>query len=270
MLYSGQAKKGRFSGSDFDLIHRYDQVCSDVVRETRERIKSRRIHCLARDTTPVGKGDLLVTNSTQNPLIIEAVQVLKAGGVAAIPTDTVYGLAARAFDRSAIGKVFDIKGRNSKSPVPLLLGSIDMMEQCIAASSDAVMLLAATCWPGPLTIVVPKSDRVSDELTGGSSTVGLRVPDHDVPRALSQSLGEPITGTSANFSGKPAFTSYYEVRVEMARELDYIFDGGVLPIRPASTVIDLSGELPQILRHGGVSQEAIESALGVEFQHGMV
>lgn len=193
-------------------------------------------------------------------------QALKSGGVVAIPTDTVYGLAARAFDSAAVARVFEIKGRDSKAPVPLLLAGMEMMEQCVSTPSDYAIRLAEIFWPGPLTIVAPKSRRVPDDVTSGGPTVGLRVPDHEAPRALSKALGEPITGTSANRTGKPAFTSFTELKLEMGHDLDYILDGGNLPDRPASTVIDVTVEVPRILRQGGVSREAIESALGIEIR----
>ncbi|MCH7800863.1 MAG: threonylcarbamoyl-AMP synthase [Chloroflexi bacterium] len=196
----------------------------------------------------------------------KAVQLLRAGGVVAIPTDTVYGLAARAFDASAVARVFRIKGRDSSAPLPLLLADAEMMEQCISVSSEYATRLAETFWPGPLTIVVPKSHHVPDHVTSGGASVGLRVPDHVVPRALSEALGEPITGTSANRSGQPAITSFSELKLEMGSDLDYILDGGDLPERPVSTVVDLTGDVPRVLRQGGVSQAAIESALGIQVQ----
>ena len=213
-----------------------------------------------------GRGNFRLSDNPQYSYISEALQVLKAGGVVAIPTDTVYGLAARAFDPIGVARVFKIKGRDSKAPLPLLLAGAEMMEQCISTSSEYATCLAKTFWPGPLTIVMLKSRQVPDHVTGGRPSVGLRVPDHSVPRALSEALGEPITGTSANRSGEPDFTSFSELKLDMGPELDYILDGGDLPDRPASTVIDLTGDVPRVLRKGGVSRAEIESALGVEIQ----
>jgi L-threonylcarbamoyladenylate synthase len=197
-------------------------------------------------------------------------QVLNAGGVIAIPTDTVYGLAVRAFDPAAVAKVFEVKGRNSQAPLPLLLSGLEMVEQCASSVSDHAEKLASIFWPGPLTIVVPRSHHIPVDVTSGGPNVGLRVPDHPVPVALAEALGEPITGTSANRSGEPAFTSYQALKLDMGSELEYIVDGGDLPIRPASTVVDLTGDLPRILRQGGVSKEEIEKALGVEIHRGIV
>ena len=217
-----------------------------------------------------GDSGLSESETRQKPHIKKAARVLRAGGVVAIPTDTVYGLAARAFDLKAIARVFEIKGRDFSAALPLLLANVEMMDQCMAGNPEIAIRLAKTFWPGPLTIVVLKSDRVPSELTGGGPTVGLRVPDHHVPRALSAALNEPITGTSANLTGEPAFTDYDNLKLEMDSDLDYILDGGALPDRPASTVIDATGEIPRILRQGGVAQDAIESALGIEILPPMV
>ena len=216
--------------------------------------------------TFTGPANSVPHNTPHDSCISKAAQVLRAGGVVAIPTDTVYGLAARAFDASAVARVFEIKGRDSDDPLPLLIASVEMMEQCIAVSSDWATRLAKTFWPGPLTIVVPKSCHVPDHVTSRGPGVGLRVPDHGVPRGLSEALGEPITGTSANRSGDPAFTSYSKLKLEMGSDLGYILDGGDLPERPVSTVVDLTGDVPRVLRQGGVSQAAIESALGIQVQ----
>ena len=217
-----------------------------------------------------GDCGLYESETRQIPHMEKAVRVLRAGGVVAIPTDTVYGLAARAFDLKAIARVFEIKGRDFSAALPLLLANVEMMDRCMTGNPEIATRLAKRFWPGPLTIVVFKSDRVPSELTGGGPTVGLRVPDHHVPRALSAALNEPITGTSANLTGEPAFTAYDNLKLEMDSDLDYILDGGALPDRPASTVIDATGEIPQILRQGGVAQEAIESALGIEILPRMV
>lgn len=194
--------------------------------------------------------------------ILRAVRVLKSGGIAAIPTDTVYGLAARALDRTAVDRVFRLKRRDVNAPLPLLLYCSDMMDMCALSPSRDVLTLAEAFWPGPLTIVVPKSKQIPSNVTGKRLTVGLRVPDHPFPRALSKKLNEPITGTSANRTGNPPFTTMSKLNAEMASELDYVADAGELPIRPPSTVIDMSGDKPKILRAGGVSQQSIESALG--------
>jgi L-threonylcarbamoyladenylate synthase len=191
-------------------------------------------------------------------------QVLNAGGIIAIPTDTVYGLAVRAFDSAAVARVFEVKGRDFQTPLPLLLSGLEMVEQCASGVSDYAERLANMFWPGPLTIVVPRSHHIPDAVTSRGPNVGLRVPDHPIPVALAEALGEPITGTSANRSGEPAFTSYQSLKLRLGSELDYIFDGGALPLRPASTVVDLTGDVPRILRQGGVSKKDIETALGVE------
>lgn len=182
----------------------------------------------------------------------------------------MYGLAVRAFDPAAVARVFEVKGRDSQTPLPLLLSGLEMVEQCTSGVSDFAERLAIKFWPGPLTIVVPRSHHIPDDVTGGGPNVGLRVPNHPVPVALAEALGEPITGTSANCTGEPAFTSYHSLNLRMGSELDYIVNGGDLPLRPASTVVDLTGDLPRILRQGGVSKKDVETTLGVEIHPGIV
>ena len=137
-----------------------------------------------------------------NP-VDEAVEVLRNGGVAAIPTDTVYGLAAHGLDAAAVGRVFEVKGRPAGMALPLLLADTRDLPLCCVDVPDSALSLAAAFWPGSLTLVLRRSDAVPDIVAAGGATVAVRVPDHPVPREIARRLGSPITGTSANRSGLP-------------------------------------------------------------------
>ena len=191
----------------------------------------------------------------------DAVRVLRNGGVAAIPTDTVYGLAAVFDDEEAVDRVFRIKSRPSGLAVPLLLDDASSVERYVSDAPGSFRALAKTFWPGPLTIVMRKSHLVSDKLTAGRDTVGLRVPDHWLPRYISESLEKAITGTSANLSGSPSLTTAQEVEAQLGDAVDLVIDGGAACGTTASTVVDLSGNTPTILREGSITLEDIEKAI---------
>jgi L-threonylcarbamoyladenylate synthase len=204
------------------------------------------------------------SRNTHEALIFRAVEILRHGGVVAVPTDTLYGLAASAFNESAAARIFEIKGRPDNMAMPVLLADVSDMELCAVDVPDVALKLAERFWPGALTLVLKKSPRVPDVVTGGKNTVALRVPDHDVPGRIVRELGEPITGTSANRSGKPGLTTSQAVRDELGDAVDLIVEGDC-PGGLASTVLDLTGERPQILRQGAVSAEDIEAACGTIF-----
>jgi L-threonylcarbamoyladenylate synthase len=192
-----------------------------------------------------------------------AVEVLRAGGVVAIPTDTLYGLAACAFDVDAVRRVFEIKGRDPGAALPLLLGDPEDVSLCASSVPAAARRLADRFWPGPLTIVLPRADRVPEAVTGGRSTVALRLPDHPVPRHLARSLGMPITGTSANLSGAEPVRSAAGVARQLGGMLDMVFDGGTLPEGPPSTVVDLSVSPPRVVRAGAISERELGEVAGM-------
>ena len=191
----------------------------------------------------------------------EAVRILRNGGVAAIPTDTVYGLAAAYDDEEAIDRVFRIKSRPSGLAVPLLLNDAKSVERYATNVPESFWALTKTFWPGPLTIVLRKNPLVSDKLTAGHDTVGLRVPDHWLPRYISQSLDKAITGTSANLSGSPSLTTAQAVNEQLGHLVDLVIDGGDASGTTASTVLDLSGESPTVLREGSITLDDIERAI---------
>ena len=196
--------------------------------------------------------------------IDEAVSVLSGGGVVAIPTDTLYGIAAAALDESAVQRVFDVKERGLSTPLPLFVSDVDDFHEFGLRVPDVARELAAAFWPGKLTIVVERSSRVPDIVTGGLDTVGLRIPDHPVPREIVARLAAPITATSANISGQPPLTSAEQVLRHLRDRLDLVVDGGRLRPSKPSTVIDVTRNPCRILRQGAVTPERIGQVTGID------
>ena len=196
----------------------------------------------------------------------KAVEVLRAGGVAAIPTDTVYGLAAHALDAAAVAKVFAVKGRPPGMALPLLLADMTDLSQCCVDVPASARRLADAFWPGPLTLVLRRSDAVPAAVTGGGDTVAVRIPNHPVPIEIARRLGSPITGTSANRSGLPPAATAEAVREQLGDRVDYILDGGAVTAGVPSTVLDLTGPSPVIVRPGAVCAEAIAEVLGTNVE----
>lgn len=192
-------------------------------------------------------------------IIAEAIELLQSGGVVAYPTDTVFGLGADALSPQGLRKLFEVKGRDPEQAVPLLLNAIDDADTVAASFPSHALRLAQKFWPGPLTLVVPAKPNLSEWITGGRGTVGLRVPDHPVPRALAQGLGRPITGTSANRSGAPPLRTTDEVTRELGDSVDLIVPGTCPESTQPSTVVDCTGNEPVVLRAGGISQEEIRA-----------
>ena len=194
--------------------------------------------------------------------VLAAIDILKKGGVVAIPTDTLYGLAADALIEAAVARVFSMKGRSRGVALPLLLADISDVSEYAAHVPDEAWTLANRFWPGPLTIVLRKTDAVPDLVSGGKDTVALRVPDHKLVRSIVRGLGAPVTGTSANRSGRPGLTTAKAVEAEFQSEVDLVVDGGEAPDGRPSTIVDLSSGTPRMLRHGAVSQKDLEEVLG--------
>ena len=192
----------------------------------------------------------------------QAIDILRNGGVVGIPTDTVYGVAANALDEKAVDKVFDLKGREDTSPIPVLIGQVEDLYRYGREIPDQAIELARAFWPGQMTIVVPKADIIPSVVSGGLDTVGLRIADHPVPRELVSALGAPITATSANISGTDSLSSAKSVLEQLGHSLDMVFDGGELPPSRPSTVVDASVSPPRILREGAVPRAAIEQVTG--------
>ena len=189
------------------------------------------------------------------------VEILGRGGVVAVPTDTLYGLAAAALNEAAVGRVFRIKGRQREVALPLLLADPSEIQTYAVDVPDVTWPLVDRFVPGPLTLVLKKADAVPGIVSGGLATIALRVPDHPVPRRIVTELGQPITGTSANRSGQAPSTSPDAIRAELGRDVDLVVDGGS-GIGLPSTVLDLSGDRPRVVREGAVSSREIEEVCG--------
>ena len=195
-----------------------------------------------------------------------AVDLLRRGGVVAIPTDTLYGLAADPLDEGAVRRIFRLKGRPAGNPIPLLLSDPEDLYRWAVRIPESARRLTDRLWPGPLTLVLRRSEEVPDVVTGGGDTVGLRVPDHTVPRSISRMLGAPLTGTSANRTGSPGLSTAHAVRRQLSDDVDFVVDGVSGQDGRPSTVVDLSGDRPRILRRGAVSAAEIESLCGLSVE----
>lgn len=195
-------------------------------------------------------------------LIDRAVAILRAGGLVAFPTETVYGLGADATNPAAVRRIFAAKGRPPTNPLIAHVADIDTARRYAAEWSDAAQTLAAVWWPGPLTLVVPKAASVVAEATAGRETVGLRSPDHPLALELLRAFGGPVAAPSANRSNRVSPTTADHVRVELGDAVNLVLDGGPCRVGIESTVLDLTTAPPTILRPGGVSRGQIEAVVG--------
>jgi L-threonylcarbamoyladenylate synthase len=191
-----------------------------------------------------------------------ALDVLRRGGLVAIPTETVYGLAANAGDDEAVARIYAVKGRPRDHPLIVHVASADLLPEWTSAVPDTAGVLAATCWPGPLTLLLPRSPRVSDAVTGGRDTVGIRVPAHPLTTELLERFGNGVAAPSANRFGHVSPTTAEHVRRDLGGDVDVILDGGACPVGVESTIVDCTVEPPQVLRPGAITTEQIESLLG--------
>lgn len=191
----------------------------------------------------------------------EAAVILRRGGLVAFPTETVYGLGADAENETAMRALFAAKGRPADHPVIVHLADAALVDQFAAKVPDAARKLAATFWPGPMTLVLPRSARISDFVTGGLETVGLRVPGHPVAHALLTEFGGPIAAPSANRFGRVSCTRAEHVVAELGARVELILDGGECKVGVESTIIDVSGKQPAILRPGAVTAEQAATVL---------
>lgn len=196
------------------------------------------------------------------PDISKAVQILRAGGLVAFPTETVYGLGADASNPEAVAKIFAAKGRPRNHPVIVHLAQPSQLQQWARDIPEPALQLARRFWPGPLTLILKRGPGVPDTLTGGQDTVGLRVPSHPLALQLLAAFGGGIAAPSANRFGRISPTTASDVEAELGDEVDLILDGGPCPVGIESTIVDCSGPEPVLLRPGHVSAEDLEAALG--------
>lgn len=194
--------------------------------------------------------------------VARAARALAAGELVAFPTETVYGLGARAADPAAVARVFAAKGRPADHPLIVHLPAAAQLPDWAAPVPEEAWALARAFWPGPLTLVLRRRAWVPDEVTGGQATVGLRVPAHPVARALLAALGEGVAAPSANRFGRLSPTLAEHAEREVGDRTALVLDGGPSEVGVESTIVDLSAVAPRLLRPGGVSRAAVEATLG--------
>lgn len=196
--------------------------------------------------------------------IKQAAEIIKSGGVVAFPTETVYGLGANAYDRGAVKKIFELKGRPGDNPLIVHIAEVGDLYKIsnikYLISKEVIDKLIAKFWPGPLTLILPKNKNIPSEVSAGLNTVAVRMPRHPIALALIKEAGVPIAAPSANLSGKPSPTSATHVFDDFGDKI-LILDGGTTEVGLESTVLDLTVSLPVILRQGGVTYEDIRKVL---------
>jgi len=212
----------------------------------------------------VSKAQILSTDTPER--LSRAVQIaadfLRDGKVVAVPTETVYGLAANAFDPAAVDQIFRLKGRPSHNPIIVHVASIQMAQACVQSWPAVAQKLADAFWPGPLTLVLPSSERIPQIVTAGGATVGIRWPQHPFMQRLIAQCGFPLAAPSANLSNQLSPTSADHVREQIGDQVPLIVDGGPCVVGIESSVLDLTVQPPRILRPGMVGRNALLSVTG--------
>ena len=190
-----------------------------------------------------------------------AAEVILRGGVVAIPTDTLYGLAVDPFSSEAIARLFAVKGRTAERAVALIAADVEQVVAQIGALPASAQRLASEYWPGPLTLLLPRPSTIPAELAGGSSRVGVRVPDHDVARALCRACGRLLTATSANASGEPPSDDPDQIeRVFASSDVELLLDAGRTPGGPPSTLVDVLGDgTLHLIRPGAIDFDEVQA-----------
>lgn len=202
-------------------------------------------------------------NVNKSESYVQAVDLLKSEEVVAFPTETVYGLGGIATSDTAVLKIYEAKGRPSDNPLIVHIGTVEEIDRYVIDVSEKAKKCMAAFWPGPLTIICKvKPGVLSEKVTAGLDTVGLRMPNHPVALELLRQLGEPVAAPSANRSGKPSPTEAHHVEEDLRGRIPMILDGGATGIGVESTVIDLTLDTPTILRPGGVTKEMLEEVIG--------
>ena len=203
----------------------------------------------------------IIKVDSENPHTEEAVRIIRDGGVIAFPTDTLYGLGASIFHEGALNRIFEIKERDPSKPIPLLIPDVEVLSSLVTEVSNSARHFMDIFWPGPLTLVFKASAEIPKICLGGGDTIGVRMPDSPVAETLVREVGLPLTATSANLSGGPAPTSARIVEESIGDRIDLIVDGGVCEDPRPSTLIDVSGAKPKILREGRIPYETLRRFL---------
>ena len=202
------------------------------------------------------KTQILKTDEIQ-----KAADIIKSGGLVAMPTETVYGLAADALNGEAVAKIFKAKGRPMDNPLIVHIADISQLDMLVREVPEKARILAEKFWPGPLTIILPKSDIIPVEVSAGLDTVAVRYPSDTTAQELIR-LSCPLAAPSANLSGSPSPTSASHVYDDMCGRIEAVIDGGECKVGVESTVITLAGDVPRLLRPGGVTLEQLRAAIG--------
>lgn len=194
----------------------------------------------------------------RNPQLEQAVKILQSGGLVIVPTETFYGIACDAMSVAAVRRLVGVKSRQWGKPIPLIAGSIEAARSTAAAIPPLFEELAARFWPGPLTLVVPAAGHYPGAITGGTGSVGIRMPGPSPALELARAFGRPVTATSANPTGQPPPRATEQIDPDLAAEVDLVVDGGQTPGGEPSTVLDLTGESAVILRPGPLQKEVAD------------
>ena len=200
--------------------------------------------------------------------VSRAVELLRAGEVVALPTETVYGLAANALDARAVARIFEVKGRPAHNPVIVHVASVDMARECVEHWPALAQKLAASFWPGPLTLVLPCAANIPPAVTAGGPTVGVRWPNHPLIQAVIQACNFPLAAPSANLATRVSPTCARHVREQLGTRIPLIIDGGPSPVGIESAVLDISVSPPRLLRPGMIHEQALVSVTGELAQGG--
>ena len=211
------------------------------------------------------KTKVIEIESPQQPRdeeLLEGARILREGGLVAFPTETVYGLGANALDEEAARKIYEAKGRPSDNPLIAHVSAMEEVYPLVSQVSEKAKKLMDAFWPGPMTLIFPKSDLVPYGTTGGLDTVAVRMPSDPVANRLIALAGVPVAAPSANTSGRPSPTTAQHVLQDMDGRIDMIIDGGPVGIGVESTIVDVSVETPTVLRPGAITMEMLEEVLG--------
>lgn len=201
-------------------------------------------------------------NNIDREVMEEASQVLHRGGMVAFPTETVYGLGADALDEKASAKIYAAKGRPSDNPLIVHISDIEQLDKLVCEIPDNAKKLMDAFWPGPMTLIFKKSGLVPDGTTGGLDTVAVRMPNHKAALELIRTSGVAIAAPSANTSGRPSPTTAVHVADDLSGKIDMIIDGGAVGIGIESTIVDVTSEIPMVLRPGYITMEMLEKVVG--------
>ena len=209
------------------------------------------------------KTEILATHTAAlfKAAVVRAVALLEAGEVVALPTETVYGLAANALDAQAVGKIYEIKGRPLRNPIITHVADLEVARECVSHWPAAAEKLARSFWPGPLTMVLRRSKKIPDIVTAGGPTIGLRWPSHPFIQAVIRECGFPLAAPSANLSNQISPTNAAHVSKDLGGKINLIVDGGQSQVGIESTVLDLTTEPLEVLRPGMIHAESLKATL---------